>query len=474
VPESTEAVEIKSVEPERKKKRESEPKGAPVFEDSDNDFLKEHKITVDNGGYAGSRLQIVRTFATSGFSSTVLKATETFTSPTPIQAVCWPILNAGSDIIGVAETGSGKTLTFGLPSVTNIIKKKSFYDSKRVPGLCIVAPTRELAQQTHDLLKIVADNTGLKIICLYGGLSKDPQKRQLKEGVHIVVGCPGRIVDLVNDGALDLSQVTHMVLDEADRMLDMGFEADIRKILGFVNPKRQVAMFSATWPLQIRALASEFLRDAIRITIGSKDLHANVKITQIVEVIEPEKRDYRLLELIKLYQKSPTTKILIFALYKNETVRLEQFLKGKRIPVTAIHGNLNQSGRNAALEAFKIGNPSIMIATDVASRGLHIPQVEFVINYSFPLTIEDYVHRIGRTGRAGCTGTSHTFFQQYADKARSGELIGVLRKAGAVIPTALLDCGTFIVKKEPKLGKIDMNAKSQSVALDNSDSDSDL
>jgi len=268
---------------------------------------------------------------------------------------------------------------------------------------------------------------------------------------------------------LNLSNVTYVVLDEADRMLDMGFEKDIREIFTYLSKKRHTAMFSATWPISIRALAAEYLTQPIRINIGSEDLSANTKITQIVEVIEPKLREKRLLELLRKYFVIKT-KILVFALYKYEAKNLSQYLTRGGYKNVAIHGDLSVPQRKEALEQFKSGNISIMVATDVAARGLDIEKVEYVINYSFPLTIEDYVHRIGRTGRAGGTGISHTLFQREFDKAHSGELIGVLRRANMPVPENLLACGTSVKKKEPKLGKINLNTSNR-ISLSDSDDD---
>jgi len=238
----------------------------------------------------------------------------------------------------------------------------------------------------------------------------------------------------------------------------MGFEPDIKKILQYLPKERQTAMFSATWPQEIQKLAQQYIKSPIHVTIGSSEgkLVANSNVTQIVEVIECDKRDNRLIQLLQQYHKSRTNKILIFVLYKKEAARLERLLNQKGWNSVSIHSDKNQSQRNEALNAFKSGNTPLLIATDVASRGLDIPLVEYVLNYSFPLTVEDYVHRIGRTGRAGNKGIAHTFFQQVADKQHAGGLVNVLKETNQSVPQALLQFDLSVKKKEPKLGKIEL------------------
>jgi len=266
-------------------------------------------------------------------------------------------------------------------------------------------------------------------VCVYGGVSKHTQKNELRAngGVDVVVATPGRLEDLIDDNSLTLEDIRYLVLDEADRMLDDGFEPAIRRIIGkcpAANAKagvgRQTVMFSATWPEEIRALADTFLSNAaIRVTVGGDELSANHRVTQIVECIDARMKDRRLMELLAKYHKSRKNRCLIFVLYKREAVTLQNTLEGRGYSVTAIHGDKNQHDRTSALEEFKSGRIPLLIATDVAARGLDIPQVEYVLNYSFPLTVEDYVHRIGRTGRGGASGISHTFFTDF-DKGLAG------------------------------------------------------
>ncbi|KAF8523109.1 DEAD-domain-containing protein [Hysterangium stoloniferum] len=370
-----------------------------------------------------------------------------FKHPTPIQSCSWSALLKGKDVVGVAETGSGKTLAFGVPALAKILTSggdlKSKSKSSDISTL-VVAPTRELAMQTYDTLEAIGRPWGIGCLCLYGGVDKDAQRNELqgkgsKAGkVRIVVGTPGRLLDLVEEGCLDLSRVTYLVLDEADRMLDRGFENDIRRIIGNTADQkaRQTVMFSATWPESVRRLADTFQRNPVRITVGSEDLTANGRVEQVVEVMDDSReKDSRLLShLRKLLPKNATTanaRVLVFALYKLEASRLTQNLERNGYAVSSLHGDLSQSQRTAALEDFKLGRTRLMVATDVAARGLDIPEVEMVINYTFPLTVEDYVHRIGRTGRGGRTGKSITFFTgEKHEYGLAGELAKVLRESG--------------------------------------------
>jgi ATP-dependent RNA helicase DBP3 len=338
--------------------------------------------------------------------------------------------------------------------------------NKKIPGMLVVAPTRELAIQTHDVLAEAGKSAGIRAICLYGGSDKGIQREALKRGVNIVVCTPGRLLDFVNEGSCDLSNIEYLVLDEADRMLDMGFENDIRAIIRQVPKNRQTVMFSATWPSAIQGLAMEFLRKPIKITIGSEDLVANKNVKQIVEVIENRSRDERLIQLLKEYHSSRSNKLIIFVLYKKEAVRVHEFLKRRGYNAASIHGDLSQNQRLESLKSFMENTTPLLIATDVAARGLDIPKVEYVINFTFPLTIEDYVHRIGRTGRAGAKGISHTFFQD-VDKHHAGGLVTLLKDVGQPLPAthAIMKFPLYTKKKENKpaefkLGPIDIHAKS--------------
>ncbi|OBZ79116.1 ATP-dependent RNA helicase DBP3 [Grifola frondosa] len=344
---------------------------------------------------------------------------------------------------------SGKTLAFGLPALARLI---SAGESKKQKGttvsVLVMAPTRELAIQTHETLLALGEPFGIASVAVFGGVDKAPQIKTLKNAnkdgktTRIIVGTPGRILDLVNDGACDLTKVSYLVLDEADRMLDKGFENDIRSIIGHTKQgaERQTLMFSATWPEAVRRLAGSFQRDPVRVTVGSDDLTANSRVEQVVEVFDDARsKDSRLLGLLRTlsHKKSSgagspeDSRILVFVLYKKEATRVEGMLRSKGYTVGGLHGDLSQSARMEALQNFKTGVTGLLVATDVAARGLDIPNVAAVINYSFPLTIEDYIHRIGRTGRGGKSGKSITFFTgDNHERALAGELARVLRESG--------------------------------------------
>ncbi|KAG7139772.1 ATP-dependent RNA helicase DBP3 like protein [Verticillium longisporum] len=401
-----------------------------------------------------------------------------YTKPTPIQAASWPFTLSGRDAIGVAETGSGKTMAFALPLVESISKMK-----KRCIKAVVVSPTRELAMQTHEQTAQLAAHLGLKSVCVYGGASKDEQRSLLQRGADIIVATPGRLKDFMSDGTVDLSHSRFAVLDEADRMLDKGFEDDIKAILGAMPARedRQTLMFTATWPASVRLLASSFMVDPVKITIGSGgketasgsvELQANARITQRVEVVDGRDKEQRLLQILRQYQagKGRHDRILVFCLYKKEATRVEGFLQQRGIHVCGIHGDLRQDQRTRSLEAFKSGSTSVMVATDVAARGLDIPEVKLVVNVTFPLTIEDYVHRIGRTGRAGKTGEAITLFT-VQDKAHSGSLINILKGANQPVPDELFKFGTTVKKKAHDtygafFKDVDMSKKATKIVFD--------
>ncbi|WFD33884.1 RNA helicase [Malassezia cuniculi] len=372
-----------------------------------------------------------------------------YTTPTPIQACCWPVLLQRSDVVGVAETGSGKTMAFGIPALQHVLENPS----KNIQVL-VVAPTRELAIQTGENIARISEPLGIGSFCVYGGVSKSEQLSQLRKHspkVRILVGTPGRVLDLANEGAIDLSHVSFLTLDEADRMLDKGFEPDIRAIIGMTlshSDGRHTSMFSATWPPAVRGLAESFMREPIRVTVGSDELSANRRVAQTVVVLDDGRQKERRLDqfLRSINAHKSNDKILVFALYKKEAQRVENTLRRNGYRVSGIHGDLSQQERIASLDRFKSAETPILVATDVAARGLDIPNVEHVVNHTFPLTIEDYIHRIGRTGRGGKTGKALTFFTD-EDKAHAGELIRVLKDAEQPVPEPLTRFPTTIKRK---------------------------
>lgn len=435
-------------------------------------FYQDHEMNVS--GSNCENYNPIFQFKDAPFASNVMKCCSKFEKPTQIQSQCWPILASGRDIVGIAQTGSGKTLAFTIPGLIHILDQKDLTKVSPGPIMLVVAPTRELAMQISEVIEDAGKSCNISSVCLYGGVSKYEQQQKIKhKGVHVIVATPGRLIDLINAGHLSLSRVTYLVLDEADRMLDEGFEKDIRFIMENAHPERQIAMFSATWPKSIQQLAQEFLIKPVKVTCGSEDLVANRRIKQIVEVVDNFERDQKVNVLLKKYHKSRKNRILLFVLYKKEAARVHRNLMNLGWTCAAIHGDNSQYQRTEAVEKFKSGEIPLLIATDVAARGLDIPDVEYVINYSFPLTIEDYVHRIGRTGRAGKSGVSHTYFTAF-DKPRAGELVNLLREAEQPIPDDLTKFGTHVKKKEHKLygafaKDIDMNKKATKIIFADSD-----
>ncbi|TFK76632.1 DEAD-domain-containing protein [Pluteus cervinus] len=413
-------------------------------------FLKKHAITVTLPPGV-SDISPVIAFGHLDVPQDLKKALDGFNEPTPIQACTWPHALQGRDVVGIAETGSGKTLAFGIPALARLVSGQSSQTSG--VSILVVAPTRELAIQTHETLSDLGKPFGIASVAIFGGVPKDGQIQMLQRAgvsqngrgkkskgeavTRIVVGTPGRILDLMQEGVCDLSGVDYLVLDEADRMLDKGFENDIRQIIQQTKPlqERQTMMFSATWPEAVRRLASIFQRNPVRATVGSDDLTANSRVEQSVEVLDDGRRkDTRLvshLNALSHKKKGGDTRVLVFALYKKEASRVESMLRSLGYTVGALHGDMTQNARMDALEKFKNGTTGLLVATDVAARGLDIPDVVAVINYTFPLTIEDYIHRIGRTGRGGKTGKSITFFTgDDHERALAGEFARVLREGG--------------------------------------------
>ncbi|XP_047981128.1 DEAD-box ATP-dependent RNA helicase 5 isoform X1 [Salvia hispanica] len=469
-----------SIKKNKKKSKEGEGVSEVKIAESaqEEEVIEGSGVVVSGKNVNESRYKALDSFSESGLPDDVLECCKAFDKPSPIQAHSWPFLLDGRDLIGIAATGSGKTLAFGIPAIRHVLNKRKSNASKKVYPRCLVlSPTRELAQQIADVLCDAGKPSGVRSICIYGGTSKGPQISTLKAGVDIVIGTPGRLKDLIEMGVCRLNEVSFVVLDEADRMLDMGFEPEVRSILSQTCSVRQMVMFSATWPPAVHQLAQEFMDpNPVKVVVGSEDLAANHDVMQIVEVLDERARDERLQNLLEKYHKSRKNRVLVFVLYKKEASRVESMLHRRGWKAVSISGDKAQSARTQALSQFKDGSCPLLIATDVAARGLDIPDVEVVINYSFPLTTEDYVHRIGRTGRAGKKGVAHTFFTK-ENKGLSGELVNVLREAKQVVPEDLLKFGTHVKKKESKLygahfREIDANApKATKITFDDSDED---
>lgn len=358
-----------------------------------------------------------------------------FSEPTAIQAQGWPIALSGRDLVGIAQTGSGKTLAYMVPATVHINNQQRPQRGEG-PIALVLAPTRELAQQIQKVARELGQTTMIRNTCIFGGSPKGPQARDLERGVEIVIATPGRLIDFLEKGTTNLKRCTYLVLDEADRMLDMGFEPQIRKIIEQIRPDRQVLMWSATWPKQVQALAEEFLDNYIQINIGGLALQANHNIRQIVDVCEEHEKEAKICQLLKEICSDRNNKIIIFVETKKKVDDITKVIRRDGYSAISIHGDKSQQERDYVLSEFRNGKSSILVATDVAARGLDVEDVKYVINYDYPNSSEDYVHRIGRTGRCQQIGTAYAFFTS-ANQRQAKDLIGVLEEAAQVINPAL-------------------------------------
>lgn len=327
-----------------------------------------------------------------------------YSAPTPIQEQAIPRLMEARDMVGCAQTGTGKTAAFALPLLDRLLKSGARPESAR-PHALILAPTRELAVQISDSIGKYSKFTRISQTTVYGGVSQHPQAQALRRGVHIVVATPGRLLDLVGQKILDLRRVEVFVLDEADRMLDMGFMPDIRRILNLLPKERQSLLFSATMPDAIRKLASALVSDPVEVAI-EPGKPAVEKIDQKVFFVE---KGDKLSLLAGMLRDEEKRRVLVFTQMKHSANTVSKKLLSRGISSVAIHGNKSQGARNRALSDFKQGSARVLVATDVAARGLDVRDISHVINYDIPQDAETYVHRIGRTGRAGADGSAASF-----------------------------------------------------------------
>jgi ATP-dependent RNA helicase RhlE len=321
-----------------------------------------------------------------------------YTEPTPIQEQAIPIILQGNDILASAQTGTGKTAAFTLP-LLHLLSDQNC-SSSTYPQALILTPTRELAAQVGQSVALYGKGMSLRSTIIFGGVGINPQKKILRRGVDIVIGTPGRLLDLVNQRNLDLSHIKIAILDEADRMLDMGFIHDIRKIIRLLPKKRQTLFFSATYSKEIKTLSNTILSQPKYVEVARRNTTAETINQCIYHVPKLRKKDL----LAHLITKGDWNQVLVFTKTKHGAKRLAYLLDKKGIKSTSIHGNKSQNARTRALAEFKDWKVRVLVATDIASRGLDIDQLPYVVNYELPYVAEDYIHRIGRTGRAGCKG----------------------------------------------------------------------
>lgn len=329
-----------------------------------------------------------------------------YTTPTTIQQQAIPKVLAGRDVMGIAQTGTGKTAAFMLP----ILQRLTTGPLRRVRVL-IVTPTRELAEQIHDMTRDFSQNSKVRSVSVYGGVSKPSQVSRLRNGAEIVIACPGRLLDISGDGDIDLSRVEVLVLDEADRMIDMGFLPDIRRILKLLPARRQNLFFAATMPEDIRKLAGQILQDPVTVQIGEI-----APAKTVSHALYPVPANLKKSLLLAMLEQMSTGRVLIFTRTKHRARNLARDLEKGGHRAAALQGNMSQNARQRSIDGFRKGKYDILAATDVASRGIDVPEISHVINFDIPNTVDDYTHRIGRTGRARRTGEAFTLAAQADEK----------------------------------------------------------
>ncbi|MGJ8677326.1 MAG: DEAD/DEAH box helicase [Akkermansiaceae bacterium] len=371
-------------------------------------------------------------FQSLGLNSRILQAIDDagYTKATPIQAKTIPAIMAGKDIIGLAQTGTGKTAAFTLPLLSQI-SEKTHDKATRGTRVLIIAPTRELVMQINESIRVYGKYTNLRTAIVIGGASEKHQIEKLQSEVDVVIATPGRLMALMQDGHCNFGKLTHLILDEADRMLDMGFFPDIAEICDSLPKRRQSLLFSATFPQQVERLSREILKSPVTIEVGERSNPADT-VTQFIYPVEQHLKAALLVEMLEDHQ---FFSIIAFVRTREEADNLTRTLKDADITAEAIHSDRTQNHRQRALRDFKLSKIRVLVATDIAARGLDIPDVTHVINYDFPQQSEDYIHRIGRTGRAGSKGCAITYLTSV-----EGERLQKLEKhIGKTLPKRFVD-----------------------------------
>ena len=364
------------------------------------DFMDTNTIDISTEALT-SVAEAPLTFDQLGLRPQVLDAVRDagYTEPTPIQREAIPLALSGRDMIGLAHTGTGKTAAFTLPIIDRML------DGPKRTRVLILAPTRELAAQVDDSFRKYGKHSGLGVVAVFGGVPIEPQERALRAGVDVVVATPGRLIDHLERQNVVFDELEVLVLDEADRMLDMGFAPQINRIVNEIPRYRQTLLFSATMPPEVEALARKYLRKPVVVQVGRRSAAAST----VAHAVYPVPRDKKSALLVELLRKPEMDSVLIFSRTKHGADRVVRHLERADITATAMHADKSQAQRMQALEGFKRGTIRVLVATDIAQRGLDISGISHVINYDVPQQPEDYVHRIGRTGRAAATGDAYTF-----------------------------------------------------------------
>mmetsp|Transcript_49256 Transcript_49256/g.106690 ORF Transcript_49256/g.106690 Transcript_49256/m.106690 type:complete len:438 (-) Transcript_49256:230-1543(-) len=398
-----------------------------------DEWRARHRIRVD----LGQPPKPVRSFIEACFPEFITADLEHsgFGNPTAIQSQAWPVVLAGRDMIGLAFTGSGKTLCFALPAIVHI-NAQEHLQAGDGPIALMLAPTRELALQIKGECDRFGASSGVRNTAVYGGVPKGPQLRDLQHGVEICIATPGRLLDFMDAAQTNLKRCTLLVLDEADRMLDLGFEPQLRRIVAQADASRQTLMWSATWPKEVQGLASELLRDPLMVTVNdASELRVSETIDQRFEVCAEEQKHLRFLSVLQSVNDG-RSKVIIFCEKKRGCELLSKDLRRRGFSCETIHGDKSQQERDWVLQQFKQGSVCLLIATDVAGRGLDVKDVRAVINYDAPSQAEDYVHRVGRTGRAGARGVAFSLLTPnnlYFVK----DLVAMLQRSGQHVPPDL-------------------------------------
>ena len=370
-----------------------------------------------------------KTFAELGVAQPLLQAlaAEDYHTPTPIQARAIPALLAGKDMLGIAQTGTGKTAAFALPLLQRLAADRRGAGPRRARVL-VLAPTRELAIQIHDSFKTYGRHLALRHTVVFGGVGQQPQVKAMAKGVDTLVATPGRLLDLMQQGHIVLDRVAYLVLDEADRMLDMGFIRDVRRIVATLPKERQSLLFSATMPAEVERLAADMLRQPVRVEVTPNVVTVDRVEQRVLFVPTQAKRA----ALAQLLRDPALSRVLVFTRTKHGANRVSADLDKAGIAAAAIHGNKSQQARQRALEGFRAGHSRVLVATDIAARGIDVDGVTHVINYELPHEPESYVHRIGRTARAGAAGVALSL----CDASERGQLRAIERLIRRPLPVA--------------------------------------
>jgi len=390
-------------------------------------------LSLIRSGFLPFLLNLFMSFQSLGLDDALLKAIakKGYTKPSPIQQKAIPKILQGRDVLASAQTGTGKTAGFTLPMLHQFLVSPGQSQGKRKIKSLILTPTRELAAQVLDDVKTYSEFTNLKSTVVFGGVNANPQIKTLRQGVDILVATPGRLLDLHSQGVINFSGIQFLVLDEADRMLDMGFLRDIKRILALLPSQRQNLLFSATFSKEIKALANSFLHKPALVEAAPQ----NATAEKVDQIIYKTNKGLKTALVIKLITEGDWKQVLVFTRTKHGANKLSKKLEKAAIKAAAIHGNKSQGARTRALASFKEGSISVLVATDIAARGLDIPLLPYVINFELPNIPEDYVHRIGRTGRAGASGKAISIvsIDEYA-YARGIEKLLKMKLNSSVIP----------------------------------------